>query len=157
MGHSVDTFDQARLYARHYAKTFYFASHVLPRQKREAAYAVYAFCRRADNIVDDAGNDPAAQRLAVVLLSELRDELRDVYDGPADTPRWSALRATVRTFGIPRVHFLDLLRGVEMDLRKSRFATFAELEEYCYCVRGSASCIGSRNGNADNQYSPGCW
>ena len=144
VGHSVDTFDQARLYARHYAKTFYFASHVLPREKREAAYAVYAFCRRADNIADDAGNDPAAQRRAVVLLAELRDELHNVYDGPADTSRWSALRATVRRFGIPRVHFLDLLRGVEMDLRKSRFATFQELEEYCYCVASVVGLIMAR-------------
>lgn len=142
--HSVDTFDQARLYARQYAKTFYFASHVLPRAKREAAYAVYAFCRRADNIVDDAGNDPAAQRQAVVLLADLRDELHHVYDGPADSPRWSALRATVRTFGIPRVYFLDLLRGVEMDLLKSRFATFAELEEYCYCVASVVGLIMAR-------------
>jgi 15-cis-phytoene synthase len=144
VGHSVDTFDQARLYARHYAKTFYFASHVLPREKREAAYAVYAFCRRADNIVDDAGNEPSAQRRAVVLLAELRDELHDVYDGPADGRRWSALRSTVRSFGIPRIHFLDLLRGVEMDLLKCRFATFAELEEYCYCVASVVGLIMAR-------------
>lgn len=144
MGHSVDTFEQARLYARHYAKTFYFASHVLPRRKREAAYAVYAFCRRADNIVDDAGNDPAGRSRAVVLLEELRDELHDVYDGPADAGRWLALRTTVRAFGIPRDCFLDLLRGVEMDLLKSRFATFAELEEYCYCVASVVGLIMAR-------------
>jgi 15-cis-phytoene synthase len=142
--YSIDTFDQARLYARHYAKTFYFASHVLPRQKREAAYAVYAFCRRADNIVDDAGNDHAGRTRAVVLLQELRDELHDVYDGPADAGRWVALRTTVRAFGIPRGYFLDLIRGVEMDLLKSRFATFAELEEYCYCVASVVGLIMAR-------------
>jgi phytoene synthase len=125
---------RARSVTRTYAKSFYFASHVLPQPKRDASYAIYEFCRVADNAVDAV---PAGEPASVATLSALRSELDGVYAGSPD--RWPALADTVQRYGIPREHFEDLLLGVEMDLRPIRFETFGELEQYCYRV---ASVVG---------------
>lgn len=134
-----ENFRQCKLYTRQHAKSFYFCSHVLPKQKRNAAYAVYAFCRYADEIADNAVavNDiPQARR----RLDDLRNQLRYVYaNSSLMDKRLSAFCDTVFRYGIPQEYFSDLLRGVEMDFTKHRFATFGELQEYCYCV---ASVVG---------------
>ncbi len=132
-------FAECKVYTRHYAKTFYFASYVLPREKRKAAYAVYAFCRYADNLIDNAG--PGSDtHLALRRLTELRHQLRYVYAfSELMDPKLLAFRETVFHYKIPQQYFEDLLRGVEMDLTKTRYESFSELQDYCYCV---ASVVG---------------
>jgi phytoene synthase len=135
------SFEQCRVSTRTYAKTFYFASHVLPREKRMAAYAVYAFCRYADELVDGAA---AIAEPGTVLreLGLLRDQLVELYSqADAGETKQGAFRDTVRKYGIPVEYFLDLLRGVEMDLMKKRYRDFAELDEYCYCVASTVGLI----------------
>ena len=131
---------ECRRQTRQHARTFFFASHVLPVEKRSAAYAVYAFCRRADNVVDHrTTGTPGADLVA------LRSDLDDVYGGGGTLePASLALRDTVERYGIPREYFEDLLRGVEMDLSITRYATFAELEDYCYCVASVVGLMMSR-------------
>ena len=134
-----DAYLQCRDITREYARSFYFASHVLPKPKRMAAYAVYTFCRHADNTVDTSGGatDVAGVRRE---LDRLRRLLDDVYgETPGLAPLWVPLRETVRRYGIPKHCFLDLLRGVEMDLSTTRYSTFRELSGYCYSV---ASVVG---------------
>jgi 15-cis-phytoene synthase len=134
-------FAECRAYTRSFARTFYFASHVLPREKRMAAYALYAFCRYADEIVDspEAVADPSA---ALRDLGLLRDRLAAVYSAAnVRVPKMQAFQATVRQYRIPQEYFLDLIRGVEMDLMKRSFRSFAELEEYCYCVASTVGLI----------------
>ena len=141
---SADSVRSYQLYTRRHAKTFYFASHVLPEEKRMAAYAVYAFCRYADNIVDSAaGTDD--RDVARARLAELREELRHCYSPSRNVdPRLEGFRATVQKYHIPEEYFADLLRGVEMDLTKNRYASFAELKEYCYCVASVVGLIMTR-------------
>jgi phytoene synthase len=144
MMHSEGT-GLARAYAecqaitRTHAKSFYFASHVLPRQKRLSAYAVYAFCRRADNAVDGVDARLPEDR-AQKNITDIHSQLDAVFDpsGTLEEPL-CALRDTVLRYRIPRQYFRDLLRGVEMDLTKTRYETFEDLKEYCYCV---ASVVG---------------
>jgi 15-cis-phytoene synthase len=134
-------FAVCRAYTRHFAKTFYFASHVLPREKRMAAYALYAFCRYADEIVDSpqAVADP---ELAVRDLEVLCHRLKTIYSGgTVEEPKLRAFQATVQQYRIPVEYFIDLIRGVEMDLMKRTYRTFGELEEYCYCVASTVGMI----------------
>lgn len=138
-GNTLHTIDHAREITRRFARTFYFASHVLPPAKREAAYVVYAFCRTADNITDVHGEDTARIPDAERQIALLREELDGVY-ATADIPtRWIALRDVVRKYHIPRDYFDELLNGVAMDLTPRRFETWADLEVYCYRV---ASVVG---------------
>ena len=121
-----------RRITRHYAKTFYFASSCLPRATRAHAYAVYGFCRWADNGVDDArGRREAAERLEIA-----RGALDLAYSGDPAPPGLLAFRRTVRLRSIPKHLFDALLDGMEMDLDVTRYATFDELDRYCYRVAG---------------------
>lgn len=116
----------------HHARTFYFASHALPRETRTHAYAVYAFCRWADNAVDDAQHaDEALARLA-----RARALLDLAYTSDPAPPAVLALRRTVAERRIPAQLFHNLLDGMAMDLTTSRYATFADLDLYCYRVAG---------------------
>jgi phytoene synthase len=121
-----------RRITREYARTFYFASACLPRATREHAYAIYGFCRWADNGVDDAvDRDEAADRLAIARRA------LDLAYSDADAPAGLlAFRRTVRLRAIPRDLFEALLDGMEMDLDITRYATFEELDRYCYRVAG---------------------
>jgi phytoene synthase len=122
-----------RRITRSYARTFYFASHCLPARTRSHAFAIYGFCRWADNAVDDSVDlDDAARRVA-----RAREILDLAYDAPSPTPPGLlAFRESVRECRIPRGLFDDLLDGMEMDLRLRRYDDFSQLDLYCYRVAG---------------------
>ena len=127
---------------RHHAKTFYFASHVLPAQKRSDAYAVYAFCRHVDDQIDLAPDEAARLR----ALADLSHLLHAAYlpgesgeSFESSMPWLRAFRETIRRRAIPAAYFEDLLKGVEMDRGRVRLQTWDELDSYCYHV---ASVVG---------------
>lgn len=122
--------------ARQSGTNFYYSFLVLPRLKREAICAIYAFMRRSDDIADGAAN-PA---VATVRLREWRQTVDNALRGNAVTdPILPALAETVRRFNIPPQLFHDLLDGSEMDQSIARYATFDDLYKYCYRV---ASVVG---------------
>jgi 15-cis-phytoene synthase len=121
--------------ARAHSKTFYLSSLFLAPEKRRAVWAVYAFCRTADDIVDRVA--PASERLAALAAWELG--LVDAYDGRADDPIFVAFAHAARRFRIPIEPALDLLRGARLDVTVRRYAAYADLHEYCYLV---ASTVG---------------
>lgn len=126
----------------------------LPKDKREALKTVYAFCRTADDIVDSPDIGEVNRRID--LLRTWRAELEKAFHGRSEYSVLNRLSAIARRFNIPVLHFYELLRGVEMDLIKNRYETFAELEEYCSLVASSVGLMtleifGPRN-NATRQY-----
>ncbi len=143
--HSVDsvtpmrcTYEECRDYTRTFAKSFYFSSFLLPKDKRAASYAVYTFCRYADNIVDTDTLHSAENIRA--KFTELNSFLDLVYNQASqEIIKSSAFAHTVLKYKIPRKYFNDLIEGVCMDTERSRYNTFAELENYCYKV---ASVVG---------------
>jgi phytoene synthase len=108
---------------------------VLSPERREAVGAVYAFCRRADDAVDEAPNREAAR----TALSEVAQELEEVFAGGARTPEAERLLKAVRAFRLPRRPFDELIEGVTWDLEGRRYGTRADLRAYCYRV---ASTVG---------------
>lgn len=108
---------------------------MLPTERRRALHAVYAFCRLADDIADD----PTVRGDRRALLERWRGELDAAYRGDAAHPVGVALGDAVRRFRLPHDVFVDLLRGVESDLRGEPIETWADLERYCYRV---ASTVG---------------
>jgi phytoene synthase len=121
-----------RRITRHYARTFYFASHTLPRRVQQDAYAIYAFCRWADNGVDDAPTPAEATRRVAHARAVLDLALSD-RPAPAGL---LAFRHTLRSRSIPRDLFDALLDGMEMDLTIGRYPDFPALDRYCYRVAG---------------------
>ncbi len=123
------TYDECREYTRTYAKSFYFSSFLLPKDKRAAAYAIYTFCRYADNIVDSGG--PVSTEAVRARFDPLEEFLEDVYGGKSFSGNnFSAFAETVRKYRIPKHYFTELIDGVCMDTVHNRYEKFVELEEY---------------------------
>jgi 15-cis-phytoene synthase len=120
---------------RRHSKTFYLASALLPRDKRLAARALYAFCRITDDIVDDPAKDSEQG------VSELREWQQLVMtECPVqDQPVCLAWADAQMRFDIPRGYAQQLIDGVARDARQQRYQTFDELAEYSY---GVASTVG---------------
>jgi phytoene synthase len=137
--HIADGFSAARAITKQHAKTFYFASHFLPSEKRPAAYAVYALCRISDDTVDAVSSSTAA---VAKNLSRIQDSLNAVYDGsPLTDDLLIAFKQTVSTYAIPRLYFDELIDGMYMDLNKHTYEDFDELYRYCYKVAGVVGLI----------------
>jgi len=112
---------------RRSSSNFYYAFMLLPVERRRALHAVYAFCRFVDDIADDEST-----REPAVLLQRWREELDRVYAGVPTRAISRALTDAISRFSIPRAYFDDFIAGMEMDLSRKRYATFAELRLYCY-------------------------
>jgi len=122
--------------ARRTGKNFYYSFLVMPRDKRAAMCAIYAFMRRSDDIADGAAN-PA---VATEGLRRWRAQVDAALSGKSgDDPTLPALADTVNRYRIPPQHFHELLDGTEMDQTRTRYATFDDLYKYCYRV---ASAVG---------------
>jgi len=122
------------LVRRHY-ENFTVVSLLIPPPLRRPLYSVYAYCRWADDLADEAG-DPAK---ALALLDWWETQLRDCYDGRATHPVFVALAETIRQYAIPIDPFVDLLVAFRQDQRQTRYETFDQLLEYC---RYSANPVG---------------
>lgn len=122
---------------------FYYSFLVLPDHKRRAIIAVWDFCRAVDDDVDERAGQLATEqsrRAAAESLAGWRDELAACYDGRQPrTPQGMALAPHVAAFALPRKPLEDVIDGVEIDLDRPRFRTFADLREYCLRV---ASAVG---------------
>ncbi len=117
------------------SSNFYWSFWLLPRAKRRAMCALYAFARHTDDLSDNDG--PVETRRG--RLDEWRESLVQALDGRADNELLPAVADTAREFNIPHEYLFDLLDGVEMDLDFQPFETYDELREYCYRV---ASAVG---------------
>jgi phytoene synthase len=115
---------------------FFFAFLALPRHRRDALYAVYAFCRTVDDVVD-LGSDPGAQRAE---LGRWRADIARCYEGGSiEHPIARQLAAAVQDFHLPRAALEAIVDGCEMDLTQATYETAEDLEPYCYRV---ASAVG---------------
>lgn len=151
-------YQRAKRVTRAHAKSFFFASYLLFGARRKAAFALYAFCRRLDDMVDEGGEGVAPMDLQA-RLERARRMVAEVYlpmpelaaqglespaerlmstpeQSPWDRSEFAALKHCIRHFRIPEQPFQDLISGMEMDLTKTRYATFEELDLYCYRVAG---------------------
>ncbi len=127
---------------RHAAANFYYGIRLLPRAKRQAMSAVYAFARRIDDIgdgnldTDAALGLLAAERERLQALKEGGDDVRLPPEGQID-PVILALAHARRHYDLPLEALELLIEGVELDVRGTRYETFDELVGYCRAVAGS--------------------
>jgi phytoene synthase len=126
-----------RLNKRH-GTTYYWSTMLLPAVKRHHVHALYAFCRYADDIVDDLGPAPVAERAAA--LASFGDRFfRHLDAGASDDLVLKGVVHTVRAFDIDRETFRRFLRSMTMDLTVERYETYEDLRQY---MDGSAAVIG---------------
>ncbi len=122
---------KAHAYCRHLAETHYENFHVgtwlFPREAREHAYNVYAWCRWSDDLADETGST----RQSLELLSWWRDELENCFEGRAHHAVFVALKHSADACGLDSLPFHNLLDAFEQDQRVFRYETYEDVLDYC--------------------------
>jgi phytoene synthase len=132
------SYRRCRALAKRHGTTYYLSTFLLPREAWRHVWALYAFCRCADEIVDDLGPAPAIEREQA--LRALGDRFfADLAAGSSGDPVLQAVVATVRAYGIDPDCFRRFLGSMAMDLTVTSYATWEDLLVY---MDGSAAVIG---------------
>ena len=112
--------------------SFYYAFLFLPPERRRAITALYAFCREVDDAVDDA----AEAQVAAAKLGWWRAEVAQLFAGNPQHPVTRALDPLKERYAITAARLNEIIDGMEMDLRQTRYLDWPGLERYCHLVAG---------------------
>ncbi len=126
--------------------SFYYSFLFLPKPKRLAVTALYAFCREVDDTVDETSDPAVAQQ----KLNWWRSEINAMLKGAPTHPVTRALQPHLIIYNLEGRHLLAIIDGMEMDLHQTRYLDFINLQQYCWHVAGvvgilSASIFGVTN------------
>lgn len=148
-----EAYEYCRQVTEKYAKTFYLGTLLMPKEKRQAIWAIYVWCRRTDELVDG----PDSKLTTPETLDRWEKQLESVFNGyPIDVSD-VALVDTLERFPMDIQPFRDMIEGQRMDLYRSRYETFDELRLYCYRVAGTVGLMSSAVLGLDNNYRTAPW
>jgi phytoene synthase len=151
---SIDeAYELCRQVTAQYAKTFYLGTLLMPPQKRKAIWAIYFWCRRTDELVDG----PQAASTTPETLDQWEQHLEGVFAGHPMDDADVALIDTLERFPMDIQPFRDMIAGQRMDLYRSRYETFEDLDLYCYRVAGTVGLMSSSVLGVDTSCSPAPW
>ena len=120
--------------------SFYYAFLFLPKPRRAAITAFYAFCREVDDVVDEVSDPGVAQN----TLAWWQAEVARAYAGQPTHPVMQALMPHATTYGIEARHLLAVIEGCEMDLQQTRYLDYPGLQRYCHLVAGIVGEVAAR-------------
>ncbi len=120
--------------------SFYYAFLFLPKDRRAAITAFYAFCREVDDVVDEVSDPGVAQ----TKLAWWRSEIASAYAGRPNHPVLKALMPWAPVFQISAEHLNSVVDGCEMDLQQSRYLDLPALSRYCHLVAGVVGEVAAR-------------
>ncbi|CAI9110324.1 OLC1v1010330C1 [Oldenlandia corymbosa var. corymbosa] len=133
LGLLSEAYDRCGEVCAEYAKTFYLGTMLMTPERRRAIWAIYVWCRRTDELVDG----PNASHITPTALDRWEARLEDVFRGRPFDMLDAALADTVSKFPVDIQPFRDMIEGMRLDLKKSRYKNFDELYLYCYYVAGT--------------------
>ncbi|MEB3224671.1 MAG: phytoene synthase [Synechococcus sp.] len=136
-----------------YSKTFYLGTLLMPKEKREAIWAIYVWCRRTDELVDG----PEAVNTTPETLDQWERDLESVFAGQPIADPDVALVDSLNRFPLDIQPFRDMIAGQRMDLYRSRYETFEDLELYCYRVAGTVGLMSGAVMGLDNSGNSAPW
>ncbi|KAH7692098.1 15-cis-phytoene synthase protein [Dioscorea alata] len=128
-----EAYDRCGEVCAEYAKTFYLGTLLMTPERRRAIWAIYVWCRRTDELVD--GHN--ASHITPTALDRWELRLEDLFAARPYDMLDAALSDTVSRFPVDIQPFKDMIEGMRMDLKKSRYENFDELYLYCYYVAGT--------------------
>ena len=120
--------------------SFYYAFLFLPRERRAAITAFYAFCREVDDVVDEV-SDPG---VAATKLAWWESEIGRAFEGRPTHPVLQALQPHLTVYGIEPRHLLEVVEGCRMDLQQTRYLDYPALTRYCHRVAGVVGEVAAR-------------
>jgi 15-cis-phytoene synthase len=142
-----ESYNRCRYLTAKYAKTFYLGTLLMSPAKRQAIWAIYAWCRRTDELVDG----PAAAMTTPETLDRWEQQLESLFAGRPGDDLDVALVDTIERFPIDIEPFRDMIAGQRMDLHRSRYETFDQLYLYCYRVAGTVGLMSTSVMGVDTQ------
>jgi 15-cis-phytoene synthase len=128
-----DAYELCRQVTAEFSKTFYLGTLLMSEEKRRAIWAIYVWCRRTDELVDG----PHSAETTNATLDQWEESLDAIFAGQPIEEVDVALIDTLERFPIDIQPFRDMIAGQRMDLYRSRYETFEDLELYCYRVAGT--------------------
>ncbi|XP_039135435.1 phytoene synthase 2, chloroplastic-like [Dioscorea cayenensis subsp. rotundata] len=128
-----EAYDRCGEVCAEYAKTFYLGTMLMTPERQRAIWAIYVWCRRTDELVDG----PNASHITPSALDRWESRLEDLFAGRPYDMLDAALSDTASMYPVDIQPFKDMIEGMRMDLRKSRYKNFDELYLYCYYVAGT--------------------
>ena len=128
-----EAYELCRKITADYAKTFYLGTLLLPKEKRKAIWAIYAWCRRTDELVDGA----KSKFTTTETLVQWEQQLESVFRGYPLDDLDVALADTIEHYPLEIQPFRDMIAGQRMDLYRNRYEDFEQLKLYCYRVAGT--------------------
>lgn len=120
--------------------SFYYAFLFLPKERRAAITAFYAFCREVDDVVDEV-TDPG---VAATKLAWWKSEVHKAFAGQSTHPVMQALMPHAQAYGIEERHLQGVIEGCQMDLDQTRYLDYAGLQRYCHLVAGVVGEVAAR-------------
>lgn len=142
---STDTsqaFKHCETITRQRARNFYYGLRLSPEPQRSALFTMYAWMRRADDLIDGSTLDPADQRAAIdKFLADTESTFQGKLPADDDDPMWIAFAATAKRFPIKAEQFRDMIEGQLDDLAGKAYETVEQLETYCYRVASTVGLI----------------
>ncbi|MCM0590795.1 MAG: 15-cis-phytoene synthase CrtB [Gloeotrichia echinulata IR180] len=148
-----DSYKFCRQLTEKYAKTFYLGTLLMSPAKRRAIWAIYAWCRRTDELVDG----PASAITTPETLDLWEQQLESIFTGRPLENFDVALVDTLQRFPIDIQPFRDMIAGQRMDLYRSRYETFDELYLYCYRVAGTVGLMSTAVMGVDTRANTAPW
>ncbi|MEO0406072.1 MAG: 15-cis-phytoene synthase CrtB [Cyanobacteria bacterium P01_A01_bin.135] len=148
-----DAYEFCRQVTAKYSKTFYLGTLLMPPEKRRAIWAIYVWCRRTDELVDG----PDAATTTPETLNQWESQLESIFSGCPIADPDVALVDTLERFPLSIQPFRDMIAGQRMDLYRSRYETFEELNLYCYRVAGTVGLMSNSVMGADYSQSSVPW
>lgn len=148
-----DAYEVCRQITAEYSKTFYLGTLLMTPEKRRAIWAIYVWCRRTDELVDG----PQAALTTEETLDRWENQLNSIFQGHPIEDTDVALVDTIKRFPLDIQPFKDMIEGQRMDLYRSRYHTFDELELYCYRVAGTVGLMSTTVMGVDLEQSTAPW
>ncbi|NDG74434.1 MAG: phytoene synthase [Synechococcaceae bacterium WB8_1B_136] len=150
-------YEQCRQETAQWAKTFYLGTLLMPPAKRRAIWAIYVWCRRTDELMDSAEAQARPVAELAARLDGWEARTRELFDGTVRDGLDLVMRDTLDRYPQPLQPYLEMIEGQRMDLHQHRYASFEELELYCYRVAGTVGLMTQEVMGLDPAYTTAPW
>ncbi|MEA5412770.1 phytoene synthase [Synechococcus sp. BA-120 BA3] len=152
-----EAYESCRQETAQWAKTFYLGTMLLPPAKRRAIWAIYVWCRRTDELMDSAQAQTLSAEVLLERLDAWEERTRALFAGHAIDALDRVMLDTIERFPQPLQAYLDMIEGQRMDVLRDRYASFSDLQLYCYRVAGTVGLMTQEVMGVDAAYTSAPW
>ncbi len=152
-----EAYESCRQETAQWAKTFYLGTMLLPPAKRRAIWAIYVWCRRTDELMDSAQAQTLSAEVLLERLDAWEERTRALFAGHAVDGLDRVMLDTIERFPQPLQAYLDMIEGQRMDVLRDRYASFSDLQLYCYRVAGTVGLMTQEVMGVDAAYTSAPW